>query len=206
MVVAASSTLARQIEAGAPADLFFSADAAQVDGLEARGMLLPGSRRTLLSNTLALVVRLDSPLSLASPADLARPEVRRIALAEPRSVPAGIYAREYLQERGLWPQVAAKVVPTENVRAALAVLESGNVDAAIVYRTDADISRQVRVAYEVPAEAFGCIAYVVAVPRQARDARASLRLAAWLDSAAARAAFARRGFLVLGREPGLRQP
>jgi molybdate transport system substrate-binding protein len=129
----ASSMLARQIEEGAPADLFFSADEAKMDALEKKDLLLPGTRRSLLSNLLVIVVPADASAAPKSAADLAKPEFKKLALAEPQTVPAGIYAREYLQKIGLWDAVKEKVVPTENVRAALAAVESANVDAGIVY-------------------------------------------------------------------------
>src|ERR1700720_4726950 len=145
----ASSMLARQIEEGAPGDLFFSADEAKMDALEKKDLLVPGTRRSLLSNLLVIVVPADASAAPKSAADLAKPEFKKIALAEPQTVPAGIYAREYLQKLGLWDAVKEKVVPTENVRAALAAVESGNVDVGIVYKTDSLISKKVKVAVEI---------------------------------------------------------
>ncbi|MEO6193162.1 MAG: molybdate ABC transporter substrate-binding protein, partial [Thermoanaerobaculia bacterium] len=142
----ASSTLARQIEEGAPADLFLAADEAKMDRLEKGNLVLKGTRRSVLSNTLVVVVPLDSPLRIAAPADLVNPKIRHLALAEPQSVPAGIYAKEYLRGLKLWDKVIDRVVPTENVRGALAAVETGNADAGIVYKTDAGISKKVRVA------------------------------------------------------------
>ena len=104
--LASSSTLARQIQEGAPADLFFSADEAKMDALQKEGLVLQGTRRSLLSNTLVVVVPADSKLEIGSARDLATPRVRTLALAEPRSVPAGIYAREYLLSAKLWSQVS----------------------------------------------------------------------------------------------------
>jgi len=120
----ASSTLARQIEEGAPADLFLSADEAKMDALEKEGLLLPGTRRSLLSNLLVIVVAADANMVAKSASDLTKPEYKKIALAEPQTVPAGIYAKEYLQKRGLWDALKEKVVPTENVRAALAAVHA----------------------------------------------------------------------------------
>src|SRR5690349_11243424 len=108
----ASSALARQIVAGAPADLFASADEAKMDDLEKRGLLLAGTRRDLLSNTLVVVVSAASTLRLSTPADLTGPQVHRLALADPSAVPVGIYAKEYLQKRGVWDRVSGRVVPT----------------------------------------------------------------------------------------------
>ena len=192
----ASSTLARQIQEGAPADLFLSADEAKMDALERRKLLLPGTRRSVLSNTLVVVVPFDSELKISGPADLAAPSIRALALAEPRTVPAGIYAREYLTRKGLWSGVADRVVPTENVRAALAAVESGNVDAGIVYRTDAGISKQVRIAYEVPKAEAPDISYPFAVLAGSERKEAARRLLEYLASPPALAVFRRYGFLV----------
>src|SRR5882724_10688384 len=146
----ASSTLARQLEEGAPADIFFSADEAKMDGLEKKGLILKETRKSRLSNSLVIVVAAEGGAAIETPKDLATDKVKRLALAEPKTVPAGIYAKEYLQKQNLWSAVERKVIPTENVRAALAAAEAGNVEAGIVYKTDAAISRKVKVAYKVP--------------------------------------------------------
>jgi molybdate transport system substrate-binding protein len=192
----ASSTLARQIEEGAPADLFLSADEAKMDQLERRGRVLAGTRRSVLSNTLVVVVPLKSPLRISSPADLASPKIRVLALAEPQSVPAGIYAKEYLRKLKLWDKVIDRVVPTENVRAALAAVESGNADAGIVYRTDAGISKKVKVAYEVPRAEGPKISYPFAALAGSKHQEAARRFLAYLESPAALAVFEKYGFLV----------
>ncbi|HSF41755.1 MAG TPA: molybdate ABC transporter substrate-binding protein [Thermoanaerobaculia bacterium] len=190
----ASSTLARQIQEGAPADLFLSADEAKMDALEKRGLILAGTRRSVLSNTLVIVVPADTPSKIASPKDLAG--VRTLALAEPQSVPAGLYAREYLTRLGLWDKVAGKVVPTENVRAALAAVEAGNADAAIVYKTDAGISKRVKVACEVPLAEGPKISYPFAVVTESKQKAAAKRFLAYLESEPALAVFRKYGFLV----------
>jgi molybdate transport system substrate-binding protein len=192
----ASSALARQIEEGAPVDLFLSADEAHMDALEKRGRVLAGTRRSVLSNTLVVVVPADGTLRIASPADLVNPRLRHLALAEPRSVPAGIYAREYLRGLKLWDQVVDRVVPTENVRGALAAVETGNADAGIVYKTDAGISEQVRIAYEVPRAEGPRISYPFAVIAGSKRREAARRFLAYLESPAALAVFARYGFLI----------
>lgn len=193
----ASSTLARQIQEGAPADLFLSADEAKMDGLEKRKLLLAGTRRSVLSNVLVVVVPVDSDRKVSGPADLAAPSIRAIALAEPRSVPAGIYAKEYLQRKGLWNKVIDRVVPTENVRAALAAVESGNVDAGIVYRTDAGISKKVRIAYEVPRAEAPKISYPFAVVADSERGEAARRFLDYLVSPPSLAVFRKYGFLVV---------
>ena len=193
---AASSALARQIQEGARADVFFSADEAKMDGMEKKGLLSPGTRRSLLSNSLVIVVPRDSRLSLTTAADLLAPRFGHIALAEPQTVPAGIYAQAYLEKQGLWSKLADKVVPTENVRAALAAVESGNVDAGIVYKTDAAISKNVRVAYEVPAGQGPPISYPVAVLKDSRRIEPAKRWVQFLESEEALTIFSRYGFLV----------
>lgn len=190
----ASSLLARQIIAGAPADLFLSADELQMNVVADAKLVRNETRRSLVSNTLVVVVPTDSRAALRSARDLL--QVRRIALANPASVPAGIYAKAYLTRAGLWSQLEPKVIPVENVRAALAAVESGNVDCGIVYRTDARVSRKVRMAYEVPAAEGPKIVYPAAILRGARDPRATRRFYDYLFSPAAASIFRRHGFLV----------
>jgi molybdate transport system substrate-binding protein len=192
----ASSTLARQIQEGAPADLFLSADEEKMDGLEKRSLLLAGTRRSLLSNALVVVVPADSKLKITTPADLASSKVRVLALAEPQSVPAGIYAKRYLKAQKLWDKVIDRAVPTENVRAALAAVEAGNADAGIVYKTDAGISKKVKIAYEVPQAEGPKISYPFAVLKASRRADAARRFLAFLESPPALAVFQKYGFLL----------
>jgi molybdate transport system substrate-binding protein len=198
----ASSTLARQIQEGAPADLFFSADEAKMDTLEKAGLVAQGTRRSLLSNTLVVVVPADSTLKINAPEDLATEKVKALALAEPQSVPVGIYAKEWLQAKKLWDRVSGKVIPTENVRAALAAVESGNVEVGIVYRTDAGISKKVKIAYEVPAAGGPKISYPLAVIAPSKNQEAARKLLAYLESSPALHVFRRYGFLVPAATPG----
>jgi molybdate transport system substrate-binding protein len=191
----ASSLLARQIREGAPADVFFSADEPKMDDLAAAGLILAETRRSVLSNTLVIVVVSEAGADIARPADLTRDAVRRLALAETSTVPAGIYAREYLQGVGLWDAVAPKVVPLENVRAAMAAVESGNAEAGIVYKTDALVSKKVRIACEVPLGEGPRISYPLAVVRNTRHGAEARRFVAHLQSPDALAVFRRFGFL-----------
>jgi molybdate transport system substrate-binding protein len=195
--LAASSTLARQIKEGARADLFFSADEAKMDSLAQAGLIDPATRASLLGNTLVVVVAADSDLAFASLRELAQARVRRLALGQTETVPAGIYAKEALQQAGAWDQVAAKVVAMENVRAALAAVENGDAEAAIVYRTDARISEKVKVAYAVPAADGPRITYPAALVRSGKNPEGARRFLALLRSDAGREVFARFGFTVL---------
>ncbi len=193
---AASSTLARQIQEGAPADVFFSADEEKMDALEKNGLLLAGTRKSLLSNSLVIVVPGDAAGRLTSAFELTNAAITRIAIAEPGSVPAGIYAKQYLAKLGLWDKLVDKCVPTENVRAALAAVESGNADAGIVYKTDARISKKVRVAYEVPVAEGPKISYPIAVVRDSKAVDAARRLLNYVESKAALQIFRKYGFLI----------
>ncbi len=193
----ASSLLARQIKEGAPADVFFSADEAQMDGLEKAGLLLAGTRENLLGNTLVIAVPADCTIIFNSAADLIRPEIRRVAVAEPNSVPVGVYTKVYLSRLGLWEKISPKVVPTENVRASLAAVESGNVEAGTVYKTDALISKKVRVAWEVPATEGPRIVYPLAALQGSKEPGAAGRFLAFLAGPEARGVFTGSGFAVL---------
>jgi molybdate transport system substrate-binding protein len=192
----ASSLLARQIEEGAPADIFFSADEAKMDGLEKKGLIRPETRKSRLSNSLVIVVAVEQGAAIKNPKDLTTDKVKRLALAETKTVPAGIYAKEYLQKQNLWPLVQAKVVPTENVRAAMAAVEAGNAEAGIVYKTDADISKKVKVAYEVPASDSPAISYPMAVVKESKQLDAAKRFLAYLESEPAGRVFEKFGFIV----------
>ena len=184
----ASGDLARQIEAGAPADLFLSADRAKVDRLERSGHI--AARRDLLRNRLVVVAPSSSKLEIKDAKDLA--SVSRLAIGDPVSVPAGAYAREWLEKSGAWEAVSSHVIPTLDVRAALAAVESGSVDAAIVYRTDARVARNAKIIHE-PAVQPDIVYPLAILTRAARDrADAFVALA---TSPEGRAIFEQRGFI-----------
>jgi molybdate transport system substrate-binding protein len=190
----ASSLLERQIEEGAPADVFLSADEEKMDALEKKGLVMTGTRRSLLSNSLVIVVPADASVTPKSVADLAKPEFKKLALAETQTVPAGIYAREYLEKLGFWDKVKEKVVPTENVRAALAAVESGNVDAGIVYKTDALISKKLKIAVEIASAEGPKISYPVAVVKSSKAPESAKKFVEYLAGPDAMAVFKKFGF------------
>jgi len=196
--VAGSNFIARQIVEGARADAFVSADETQMDVVERAGRLVPGTRVDLLTNQLVVVGRPGSPLKSGDPGTLASSAVRRVALGNPESVPAGVYARRWLEAKGAWPAVSAKVVPTMTVRAALAAARAGRVDAAVVYATDARSEPTVPVLYRVPAGDAPTIVYPAAVV-QGRNRVASERFVAFLRSAEAGAVFQAAGFGLAAR-------
>jgi molybdate transport system substrate-binding protein len=192
-----SSGLARQIEEGAPADMFFSADLPQMDTLYKNGRLEPGTRKNLLSNQLVIIVPADSNLTISSSKDLVKAEVKRIALAEPTTVPVGVYTSKYLTDEGLWDKVKPKVVPVQDVRATTASVEAGNVEAGFVYKTDAAGSRKVKIAYEVPIGKGPKITYPVAIVKESKRKDAARNFMNYVQSPAAKDAFKKYGFVVL---------
>jgi len=192
-----SNGLARQIEEGAPADLFLSADLTQMDNLDKKGRLEPGTRKNLLSNQLVIIVPADSKLAISSPKDLLKGEVKKIALAEPTSVPVGVYSSKYLSDEGLWDQVKPKVVPVQDVRATLASVESGNVEAGFVYKTDAAISKKVKIVYEVPIDKGPKIIYPIAIVKESKRKDAARDFLNYVQSPAAKETFKKYGFVIL---------
>lgn len=192
---AGSNDLARQIRAGAPADVFVSADATQVDALERAGLVRTGERVDLLSNVLVVVVPRDASWTPSGAADLRR--VRRLALADPEAVPAGVYARQWLQRAGLWGDLRERVVPALDVRAALAAVEAGHADAGIVYRTDAARAARARVAFSVPPDEAPRIVYVAAPLAGSRRSVTAAAFVRHLRSAVAARIFERHGFVAL---------
>lgn len=196
-VYAASSTLARQIEQGAPADVFISADEVWMDYLETRKLIDPSTRKSTLANQLALVAPADRPFSLpiGKGMDLVGAlGSGKLAMGDPDSVPAGKYGKAALEALGVWPQVEASVVRAENVRAALLFVERGEAAAGIVYLTDQIIAKdKVALVGVFPADSHPPISYPSAAVSggNAADAR---RFLAFMGSPEARAAFTRLGF------------
>lgn len=195
LTYAGSSTLARQVEAGAPADLVILANEDWMDSLQAAGSIRPDTRRALLSNRLVLIGgwQMSGPLPLE---DLpGRLENGRLALALTEAVPAGIYARAALQDLGIWEQLSPQVVEADNVRAAQMLVAIGAARFGIVYATDAAEERRVSVLAEIPGAAHPPIRYPLALTRQAGpDAEVFLD---YLDSPLARATFSGAGFGLL---------
>jgi molybdate transport system substrate-binding protein len=193
---AASNVLARQIVNGAPVDIFISADEAQMDVVEKAGAIRGGSRVSLVSNQLAIVAAADHADFVRENFSRAPPEIRRLALGDPAAVPAGVYARQYLEKQGLWKPYESRVIPTTSVRAALAAVEAGGADAAIVYVTDASVARRAAVAFVVPVDQGPRIVYPAAVISKNAEAA---RLMTFLCTDEVSAIFARYKFLAAGR-------
>ncbi len=191
----ASGALEKQIEAGAPVDLFVSAGENEMDQLERKGLIVAPSRRDFARNVLAVVVPADAPVDLDRPADLLAPRVRRVAIGDPRTVPVGEYARESLQSRGLWERLQPRLVFAQNVRQVLDWVARGEVDAGWVYATDVAVGgRRVREAFRPPADTYRPVVYPVAVVAASRHRDLAQAFLGLLVGAEGRAALARRGF------------
>lgn len=193
---AASPALARQIATGAPADLFISADEAWMNELAQKGLIRPSTRSSFLSNQLVLVAPASSKISIIIRAKF--PLVKalgdgRLAMADPDSVPAGRYGKAALTTLGVWSGVEAKVARAENVRAALALVERGEVPLGIVYATDARASKGVRIVGVFPANSHPAISYPIATLRASKNLDAE-NFRKYLISHSGKAIFLRYGF------------
>jgi molybdate transport system substrate-binding protein len=196
---AASSALARQIEQGAPADLFASADLDWMDWLQARRLIRPETRRTLLGNSLVLIAGRDwtGDLAIGPGFGLAAAlGESRLALANPQAVPAGKYAQQALTSLGVWDRVGPRVAGADNVRAALALVARGEARFGIVYETDARTEPRVRVVGRFPADSHPPILYPVALTAGAAHPDAAAFLA-YLGGPAATRIFEAEGFAVI---------
>jgi molybdate transport system substrate-binding protein len=190
----ASGTLQLQIEQGAPVDIFLSAATKQMDALDTKGLLLEGTRKNLLLNEVVLIVPKDSSLNISSFQDLTHPNVKQIALGEPATVPAGQYAKDVLTSLGIYDAVNAKAILGKDVRQVLTYVETGNVDAGIVYSTDAQSSSKVKVVATAPAKSHAPVVYPVAVIKDSKNAAAARRFVDFLSGPHGRAVFQKYGF------------
>lgn len=192
---AASSALARQIENGAPADVFLSADTDWMDYLQTHGLIKPGSRLDLLGNQLVLIAPVSSAVRLKVAPGFALATslgAGRLAVGDPDSVPVGRYARAALTQLGVWDSVSNRLARAENVRAALALVDRGEVPLGIVYRTDALIDKGVRIVDTFPAESHAPIVYPVALTVTAKAG--AQQFIDYLATPAAAAVFVKYGF------------
>ncbi|MBD2663391.1 molybdate-binding periplasmic protein [Richelia sinica FACHB-800] len=191
----ASGALQQQIEQGAPADIFISAAKRQVDALEQKGFLSANTRSIIAKNRLVLVVP-KNVNGITSFYHLKDSKIKKIAIGEPRSVPAGQYAQQVLEQLKIWPQVKSKLVFANNVRQVLASVESGNADAGLVYITDAKISRNIKVVVAADEKYHSPIIYPLAVVKRSKNIDAAKDFARFLSSPEARAVFKKYGFIL----------
>ena len=192
--VGSSGTLAAQIDQGAPVDVFLSAASKPMDDLITKGLIVAGTRRNLLRNTLVLVAPLDSKLHNFQ--GLTDKSIRVIALGDPASVPAGQYVKQTLLSLHLWDQLNGKLVLGKDVRQVLTYVETGDADAGMVYATDAQASGKVRVVATAPESAHDPIVYPVAVVKGSRNEEASRKFVEFLRSPTAKAIFVKHGFTI----------
>ena len=191
-----SGDLQKQIEAGAPIDLFISASQRQMDELEKKGLIVAGSRRVFARNVLTVVKPADSKVDVAKPADLLDPRVGRIVIGNPKTVPVGQYAEESLRTLGLWDRLQPKLVFAENVRQALDYVARGEVDAGFVYTTDAAIRRRdVKEAFRPAEDTYRAVTYPVAIVTGSRYPGLAGAFIDLLVSAEGRQVLGRLGFL-----------
>jgi molybdate transport system substrate-binding protein len=189
-----SGTLQRQIEQGAPVDLFFSAAEKPMDELAAKDLVDTKTRHDIVANTLVLIAPAASS-AMKDFHDLTRADVKIIALGEPNTVPAGMYGKQTLQHMNLFDAVEKKIVYAKDVRAVLTYVETGNADAGLVYLTDAKMSHTVRVVATAPADSHDPIVYPAAVLKNSQNAQAARNFLEFLEQSDAREVFQKYGFV-----------
>lgn len=194
-----SGTLQQQIEQGAPADLFISAAAKQMNNLSDKKLIDTAHRTDLLRNQLVLIIPKNSQTHWNSFADLKNPSVTKLAIGQPESVPAGTYAKQSLTNLGLWATVKPKLVFTKDVRQTLAYVETGNVDAGIVYKTDATSSDKVTIAATAEENTHSPIVYPMGVTAHSKHPKEAAELYSWLLGPDAASVFTKYGFDAAGK-------
>ncbi len=198
---ASSGTLVQQIQQGAPVDIFISANEQFMDTLANKALLLPGTRQNLFRNEVVLIVpKLKNAPKISNFKDLTSSEVKRISLGQPKSVPAGQYGKEVLTTLNLYHQLQPKIVFGKDVRQVLSYVETGNVDAGIVYATDAKISNQVKVVAPAPDQTHQPIIYPGAVLAATKHPQAAKEFVGFLSSSQGQKTFGESGFQLLSHE------
>lgn len=192
----ASGALQQQIEQGAPADVFFSAGIKQMNALKEKGLMIDSSVKNILENKVVLITPSKAP-ALKSFEALAGSEVKKIGVGEPKSVPVGQYTEQIFQNLGLTDKLASKLVLAKDVREVLSWVETGNVDAGVVYETDAKISKDVTICTAAPENSHKKVVYPIGVVKSSAHAKEAQDFVDFLFSDTAREVFARYGFTVL---------
>ena len=195
MTYGGSGVLQRQIEQGAPVDVFLAASPTNMDALEKRGLIFEGTRRDLFGNELVIAVPMESELA-CSFGSLATQEVSRIAIGEPASVPVGSYAKEVFTSLGVFEAVRRKAVYAKDARQVLTYVERGEVEAGVVYSTDAAGSKKVKVVATAPEGTHAPIVYVGAVTTTGLHADSARKFLAWLCNEDGKKVFEKYGFIV----------
>ena len=188
----ASGSLQQQMEQGAPVDIFISAATIQMDALQQKGLIITDTRKNILSNQVVLIAPKNSNL-VSHFKDLTSAGVQKIALGEPKSVPAGKYAQEVLTFYNIFNQIKPKIIYAKDVRQVLAYVETGNVDAGIVYLTDAKVS-DVKIVAIAPANSHSPVVYPVAVIKASKNINIAKKIVEFLSSKLANDVFNKYGF------------
>lgn len=193
---ASSGTLRMQIEQGAPTDIFISASEGHFNRLLEQDLIDSAHHQVLLKNKMVLISPAGNT-SIKSVGDLVKPEVKRVAIGIPESVPAGKYGKETLMHYGIWDQVEAKLVPTKDVRQVLTYVETGNVDAGFVYKTDAALSDKIKLVEVIEEKAHDPIVYPMGIIKNSSDNTTAKAFYEFLQSGQAKAIFEKYGFEVM---------
>ena len=194
----ASGALQQQIEQGAPADVFFSAGIKQMNALKEKGMMIDSSVKNILENKVVLITPKNAA-ALDFFEDLAKSSVKKIGVGEPKSVPVGQYTEQIFQNLGLTDKVASKLILAKDVREVLSWVETGNVDAGVVYETDAKISKDVTICSTAPKGSHKKVIYPIGVVKASKHAVEAQKFVDFLFSDAAKEVFARYGFTVISK-------
>lgn len=192
----ASGALQQQIEQGAPADIFFSAGIKQMNALKEKGMMIDSSIKNVLENKVVLITPKNAA-ALNSFEALAGNSVKRIGVGEPKSVPVGQYTEQVFQSLGLTDKVASKLILAKDVREVLSWVETGNVDAGVVYETDAKISKAVTICATAPEGSHKKVIYPIGVVKASKRAAEGQKFVDFLFSDTAKEVFIRYGFTVI---------
>ena len=192
----ASGSLQKQIEQGAPADIFISAAPKQMNELETKNLVNKATRKNLLENKLVLIVPKDSTLKISKLEDLQNDAVKQISIGETKVVPAGQYAEQALKKLGVWEKVQGKIVFAKDVRTVLTYVDTGNVDAGLVYKTDAASSKKVKILATAPDGSHAPIIYPAAVLTGAKNQKAAEEFLAYLAGPEGKTVFEKYGFVM----------
>ena len=192
----ASGSLQKQIEQGAPADIFISAAPKQMNELEAKNLVIKATRKNLLENKLVLIAPKDSTLSISKLEDLQNDAVKQISIGETKVVPAGQYAEQALKKLGVWEKIQSKIVFAKDVRTVLTYVDTGNVDAGLVYKTDAAVSKKVKILATAPDGSHAPIIYPAAVLTGTKNQKAAEEFLSYLAGPEGKSVFEKHGFVM----------
>lgn len=195
--LASSGSLRQQIEQGAPVDVFISAAEKHINILQQKSLIADETRRNLLKNSMVLIVPQDNLASINSFQDLSQSNYQQFSIAEPESAPAGRYAREVLTNLGIFERVKSKIVYAKDVRQVLSYVATNNVDAGIVYQTDANISDQVKIVEIAPENAHATVVYPMAIVKGTKNSEAAVEFIDFMFGTEAKAVFEKYGFITV---------